>query len=244
MPAHSIDRPRASDPPIISIILPTFNSARFVREAIDSVLAQDVQCFELIAVDDGSTDDTLEILRTYQSIIRIERPHGGASMARNAGIAAARGSMLAFLDSDDVWPSNRLRVALAYFEEHPEIDYLLGKEMLFVAPGFVAPSWLPPHLLAEPHDAANTPTLMARREAFSRVGLFDRAYDPGEDTEWLVRAAEAGLRLARVPDTLVHRRLHGENQSLAGRREMRSRLIAIARGSIRRQRARNGTGQP
>jgi glycosyltransferase involved in cell wall biosynthesis len=120
------------DGPLVSVVMPTFNSARYLLQALESVFAQDYRPIEIIAVDDGSTDRTLDLLRNQSGVICIQQPHRGVSAARNIGITSARGNILAFLDSDDLWPTNRLRIAVAHFEAHPEIGYVLAKQMLFV----------------------------------------------------------------------------------------------------------------
>jgi glycosyltransferase involved in cell wall biosynthesis len=108
--------------PPVSIIIPTYNRAALVQEAVASVLAQTWREFELLVVDDGSTDPTSEALAPYASRIRLLRreSRGGVSAARNTGIAAARGEWLAFLDSDDLWLPEKLAQQMAYLTSHPE----------------------------------------------------------------------------------------------------------------------------
>jgi glycosyltransferase involved in cell wall biosynthesis len=97
--------------PLVSVIMPAYNTARYIREAIDSVLDQDYPSKELIVIDDGSTDGTLEVLRSYgDRITLIEQRNQGSAVARNAGLAAARGECIAFLDSDDIWLPGKLRL--------------------------------------------------------------------------------------------------------------------------------------
>ena len=94
--------PKPTPPPTVSVVIPAYNAAWCVRKAIDSVLAQDYRDFEVIVVNDGSTDDTADVLASYANTIRvIDQPNGGMSNARNAGIRAACGEFIAFLDSDD-----------------------------------------------------------------------------------------------------------------------------------------------
>jgi glycosyltransferase involved in cell wall biosynthesis len=102
--------------PLVSVVIPTYNCARFLPQAIDSVLGQSYSRRELIVVDDGSTDDTDAVLRRYAGRIRIvQRPNGGVSSARNRGIRESRGEFVAFLDSDDIWHSDKLQRQLALF---------------------------------------------------------------------------------------------------------------------------------
>jgi glycosyltransferase involved in cell wall biosynthesis len=107
----------------VSVIIPTYNRAALVKEAVASVLAQTCRDFELLVVDDGSTDGTPEALAAYAGEIRVlSRPdRGGVSAARNAGIAAARGEWLAFLDSDDLWLPEKLERQMAFMEAHPQL---------------------------------------------------------------------------------------------------------------------------
>ena len=106
--------------PTVSVIIPTFNRAWFLAEAIDSVLVQDFEDFEIIVVDDGSTDHTFEILKSYPQILILRQNRQGVSAARNAGIGRSKGSFIAFLDSDDLWLPNKLSTQVAFFDEHPE----------------------------------------------------------------------------------------------------------------------------
>jgi glycosyltransferase involved in cell wall biosynthesis len=224
-------------PPLVSVILPTFNSERFLVDTLQSVLTQDYRAFEIIAVDDGSTDGTLDLLRAQSEVAWIEQPHRGVAAARNTAIAGARGSILSFLDSDDLWPSDRLTVAVAHLEAHPDVGYVLGRQRMFAEPGCPVPSWVRPEWLAEPHDAANAGVLVVRREVFARVGGFNIDFDLGEDTEWLTRASEARIPMARLPDVLLHRRLHGANLSIKTLDRRKEALARIARESIRRRRS-------
>ena len=107
--------------PLVSVIIPTYNRGWIVKEAIDSVLEQDFSDYELIVVDDGSDDDTPAILKTYgKKIAVLRQPNKGVSAARNRGIEAAAGSLIAFLDSDDVWLPRKLSAQVKFFKQNPE----------------------------------------------------------------------------------------------------------------------------
>ena len=108
--------------PLVSVIMPAYNCAAFVNEAIESVLGQDYENKELIVVDDGSTDATAEAIAGFGDRLRVIRqPNRGPAAARNRGVAEARGSYLAFLDGDDVWLPGKLATQMAYVVEHPEV---------------------------------------------------------------------------------------------------------------------------
>ncbi|MEJ2283153.1 MAG: glycosyltransferase family A protein, partial [Desulfobacterales bacterium] len=107
--------------PLVSVIIPTFNRGWIIQEAIDSVLAQDFTDFELILVDDGSTDDTGQILEAYGRDLTVYRQSNrGVSAARNRGIAAATGRLIAFLDSDDLWLPRKLSSQVDFFNSNPD----------------------------------------------------------------------------------------------------------------------------
>lgn len=112
---------KTSSNPCISVIIPTYNRCWILKEAIDSVLSQKFSDFEIIVVDDGSTDATNELLSTYgDQITTISQQNKGVSAARNAGISFARGGYIAFLDSDDMWLPEKLSCQHDFFQSHPE----------------------------------------------------------------------------------------------------------------------------
>ena len=108
--------------PFVSVIIPTYNRAVSIGRAIESVLGQTYVEYEIVVVDDGSTDNTQQILKTYDGLIKcIAQKNAGVSAARNAGIQIARGEWIAFLDSDDQWFPNYLKLQIECIERSPEI---------------------------------------------------------------------------------------------------------------------------
>jgi glycosyltransferase involved in cell wall biosynthesis len=126
--------------PVISVIITSYNYARFVDEAIQSVLDQTYQDFEVIVVDDGSTDDTRSVLDRFgDRITCIYQANQGKSIALNRGIAVSRGRYLAFLDSDDCWLPHSLQARLAAFEDDPELGVVYGRTLVIDETGRVLP---------------------------------------------------------------------------------------------------------
>ena len=137
--------------PEVSVIIPTFNRAEYLGESIDSVLAQEGPSFEVIIVDDGSTDDTPSVLAPYGSRVQVLRqPNRGIAAARNAGVTAARGDFIAFHDSDDMALPGRLSIPHAYLKAHPWIHVMIGNGIFLPAEGSGAPTrpWLRPEVAA------------------------------------------------------------------------------------------------
>jgi glycosyltransferase involved in cell wall biosynthesis len=178
---------------LVSVVIPTHNRAWCLAEAVDSVLAQEFRDFELIVVDDGSADDTPLLLEGYGDAIRVlRRGNRGVSAARNDGIAAARGELIAFLDSDDLWLPGKLARQVAFFASHPEA-LICQTEELWVRNGRrVNPGKRHRKrggMIFEPSldlCLVSPSAVMARRGLFERVGLFDESLPACEDYDlWL-----------------------------------------------------------
>lgn len=186
--------------PQISVILPAHNRAHCIGQAIDSVLAQRFADFELIVVDDGSSDATLEVARAYDDprlkVVALGR-NCGSNAARNAGICAARASLLAFLDSDDAYLPHKLGVVVAEFARRPELGVLVDSYLVQFPDDRPEQQRLNPLIEGEAFVEAlfqrrlwkATPAISARREAVLVAGLFDEELGRRQDFEFLARAA-------------------------------------------------------
>jgi len=141
---------------LVSVIVPVYNGEPFLYSALESILVQDYYPLEVIVVNDGSTDNTAAILKSFANVTHISQENRGVAAARNKGIAVSRGDVIAFLDADDFWPCDRLTHTLMYLEQNPEIGYVLGKQMMFLEPGCDIPAWVKPEWLIEPQEASNT----------------------------------------------------------------------------------------
>ncbi len=206
---------------LISCIIPVYNGARFLAEALDSVLAQPHRPLEIIVVDDGSTDETAEVCRRYTGAIQYERQqNAGPAAARNRGIRRAHGEFLAFQDTDDLWHPDKLARQLARFQTRPELDLCLCHVRNFWVPE-LKDEEVQLRQQHHPLTAAALPgytlqTVVVRRRSFDRVGYLNEALRPvGEDIDWFVRAREAGLVSEMLDDVLLFRRMHQHNISRA-----------------------------
>jgi len=213
---------------LVSVVIPTFNSADYLAPAIQSVLAQTCQDFEIIVVDDASTDYTEEALRPYaKRICYVRQERGGPSVARNRGILQARGELIAFLDADDVWRPTKLARQVEFLDHYPEAclvytDFTRGPQ-----PGSNNESRLQAF---KPRDSAQafhglleenfiaTPTVMVRRSALAGSGLFDPKLRGSEDLELWLRLAggPSGISVRSfgfIDEVLVDVRQHEANTS-------------------------------
>lgn len=192
--------------PNVSVIIPTHNRRDFVREAIASVLAQTYQDFELIVVDDGSTDDTCEVVQEFPGVRYLAQENRGVSAARNRGVLHSNGKMLAFLDSDDLWQPRKLEMQVAFFTAQPGARICQTEEI-----------WLRKGVRVNPHNKHKKPSgdifarslhlclvspsaVMMRRELFERMGGFDESLPACEDYDlWLRIAVTEPVHLIETP---------------------------------------------
>lgn len=193
--------------PLVSVIIPTYNRGWTISRAVDSVLFQTFRDFELIVVDDGSEDDTAAILAGYDADIRVIRqPNAGVSAARNAGVRAAGGEFIAFLDSDDYWLPEKLHIQIAYFNTHPETAICQTEEI-----------WIRNGKRVNPKKVHKKPSgrifraslalclvspsaVMLRRELFDEIGGFDETLPACEDYDlWLRISARYPVCLIDTP---------------------------------------------
>jgi glycosyltransferase involved in cell wall biosynthesis len=201
--------------PRISAIVPVFNGARFLGEAIDSVLAQTYEPVEIVVVDDGSTDGTARIARSYgDRILYVSQKNAGLGAARNAGIRHTTSPFVAFLDADDRWRPEKLARQMARFREQSDLDLCVtGFQNFWTPEQEVEALRFRDHMIARPFWGYVVPTMAARRDAFDRFGTFDPALRHSPGAVWIMRAVARGAKLAVIPDVLMDRRLHGSNLS-------------------------------
>ena len=198
--------------PPVSVIIPTFNRAAVLGRAMDSVLGQTYPHFELIVVDDGSTDQTRDLVVSCDATIRyLYQPNQGPAAARNAGIAAARFDLLAFLDSDDCFVPQKLTLQVAAMQAAPacrishtnEIWYRNGLHLNQKKKHRKASGDIFAQSLAL--CVVGMSTVMARREFFARVGLFDETFPCCEDYDlWLRASPSESFLLVDEPLTIKH----------------------------------------
>jgi glycosyltransferase involved in cell wall biosynthesis len=207
-----------SDEPAVSVILPVYDGEPYLAQAIDSVLGQAHRPYELIVVDDGSTDGSASVAARYGAPLRLVRQaHAGGAAALNRGVELATGRYLAFIDADDLWQPDKLRLQLDAFARQPPPDLVFGHVLQFHSPELPAALKARIHCPPEPQPGRSALCLLARRDTCLRVGPYATGFRTGWFIDWYMRAMDLGLRSVMLPDVVARRRLHGANLGLRDR---------------------------
>lgn len=222
----------------LSVIMAVWNGERYLREALDSLLGQSRPAEEIVVVDDGSTDRTAEILASYGPALRVVRQeNAGIYAALNRGIAASTGTLLAFLDHDDLCTPLSLACRREHLEDHPELDGVFGLVEQFVSPELGPEVARRYRLVLGPRPVELLLALMLRRQAFDRVGPLDASRRTKSNIDWISRSRHAGLHLDTLPVLVAHRRVHTSNMSLQATEAGNADLLAVVRAHHRRRQA-------
>jgi glycosyltransferase involved in cell wall biosynthesis len=223
--------------PLVSVMIGVYNAEPYLGEAIESVLTQDYRPIELIVVDDGSTDGSAEVARSFPQARVVRQENAGNGAARNRAVEEASGELYAFLDADDRFTAGKLSLQKAALDSDPGLDMVFGHVCEFFSPELdeqVRASLRQPAPEPMPWTAPNL--MLIRRESFERVGPFTTSVRVGVTVDWFARAAEAGLRHTILPDVVLERRLHTQNNGLR-EAASRSQYLEVIRQAMERRRA-------
>lgn len=222
--------------PLISVIIPVYNYQDFLVAAIESALGQSYKNTEIIVLDDGSQDASFSIANKYSGIKCIRLTHRGVSAARNTGIKEANGDYIAFLDADDVWFKDKLKIQIDLLEKNPDLGYVLAKMKNFYDKSDKTACWMKESEFNK--NPIGIQTLLARKEVFNIVGLFDVRLSIAEDMDWFLRAKEKQIPMYIIDKVLVKRRIHNNNICRIFYRQRKGTMAEILHKSIIRQRNR------
>jgi glycosyltransferase involved in cell wall biosynthesis len=226
----------SAERPLVSVIMAAYNVEPYIREALESLLAQDWDPFEVVVVDDGSTDRTGEIVQSFGQVRYVRQDNAGPAAARNAAIAQATGAFVANFDSDDLLPPWRLGVQVRYLLEHPAVACVFGRQEWLDAP-----PWLGRDVVYGDLDGIPLSSAMFRREALEELGGYDSRFEPSEDMDLVIRMRERGLEYVVLPDLVLYRRYHAS--SLTGARPPDQPLLRSLRAKLERTRE-SGASDP
>jgi glycosyltransferase involved in cell wall biosynthesis len=222
--------------PLVTVVVAVHNGERFLRSALESLYAQDYEPFEVVFVDDGSTDGSAEIARAFAGIRYVHQQNQGLAAARNTGLSLANGEFLAYLDDDDLIPSHKLRRQAGYLVDNPDVGCVLGRQEIMLEPGVEPPEWLTRDPVFGDLDGIPFVSAMIRTELLRAVGGFDPSYRFAEDRDLFVRLREHGVRIEVLPEVLLFRRFHGENMNFR-LRPQKHPLLRSLKAKLDRERA-------
>lgn len=220
---------------MVSVVIPTYNRANYIGQAIDSVISQSYSQTEIIVIDDGSTDDTPRVVASYGERVRyVWQENSGIGAARNHGVRLSSGEFLGFLDSDDLWQAEKLERQLAAFLTDSKLKLVFSGVKNFISPDLSNEEKQKIVCDDAVHAGVYPAALLLRRETFYQVGEFETHWKTSEFIEWYSRALELGLPKFVIPEALVLRRLHQSNH---GRTESNDYAVALKAILDRRRRA-------
>lgn len=228
---------RMTETPLVSVVIPAYNAAWCIARAIESVLAQGFRDYELIVVDDGSTDGTVAALSRFGEAVRVlSKSNGGLSSARNAGIQASRGHYVAFLDADDWWLEDKLERQVSLMRSRPELAFCSTAARIERPDGELLGEWhcggdtgaaLEAIFATNAFVAGSGSAVLARRDALDQAGGFDERLRSLEDIDmWMRLAAVGGYACIDAPLTVILKR----SESMSGNFDvMRNAAITVMR---------------
>jgi glycosyltransferase involved in cell wall biosynthesis len=230
--------------PLCSLVVPAYNMERYVAETVESALAQTYRPLEIVIVDDGSTDGTAAIAKSYldqPEVVYVFQENRGLAGARNRGIAESHGEYIVLLDADDVWMPQKVERAVDHLETHPDVGwlttdcYLLREETRTEERyyGTFVPDEFPVGARAQLDMIAKrnymSVACIIRRSLFDRFGVFDEQLRRSEDYDLWIRFLLGGTSVARIPEPLGWYRLHGASLSADPHAQWDSHLTVMER---------------
>lgn len=222
--------------PRVSVLIPCYNAGAYLAQAVESVLDQTYQDFEIIVVDDGSTDDTASVAGAFSRVRYVYHAHSGIPVTRNLAVSHARGEFITFLDADDLWDKTKLEKQVAYMDSHPDCQLVYAIARNFFGGESETMTPRQKQLLE-----ANMDNYMAscciRRSVFETYGGFSENYPCGEDTHWVFRLRAAGVSMSHcIQEPLYLRRIHDSNISLSHSKVEQASMMKLMADAIRQVR--------
>ncbi|OGW41381.1 MAG: hypothetical protein A2Y97_09450 [Nitrospirae bacterium RBG_13_39_12] len=198
---------------LISVIIPVYNCELYLAEAIESVFTQTYRPIEVIIVDDGSTDGTAKIALSFgDSVCYVHQPNRGPAAARNRGIKMAHGNIIGFLDADDKWSENKLKIQISHMDKNPSLEVVLGRRQYIRLSG-IEEGIHKFEKFSSPQIALNLGCSLIRKSVFGKVGLFDETLFQCDDWDWFMRCRESEINIITHHEVTLLQRIHKNNMT-------------------------------
>jgi glycosyltransferase involved in cell wall biosynthesis len=221
--------------PLVSVIIPVYNSEKYLGESITSVLAQTYQPIEIIIVNDGSTDGSEKIANKFsKQTSYFFQNNQGAAAARNYGVEKSNGDFISFLDADDLWESDKIDKQMKAFKSS-EADMIFGNVYQFISPDVDSKSKIKLEESDKMLPGFVPGTLFMEKSSFQKVGPFNTSWSVGEFIDWYLHAQDAGLNHFMLSEIVMRRRIHSSNLGIR-LKDMRTDYVKIIKASLDRRR--------
>jgi len=230
-----------SKSPCVSVVIPCYNAARYVSDAIQTVLDQGHDNLQILVTDDGSSDDSAQAIKAFgDRVDYVWQENGGICAARNNCLRRVTGDYIAFLDADDLWTPDSLKVRLDHLRNNSHVDLVYGTVKPFLSEDLseeeAAKSQLP-----DMQAGRLAGSVLCRAESFFRVGFFDENLRLGETFDWLLRAKDAGLSEQVLDHIVLLRRVHDTN-TVKKDKEINQHYLQALRQSLARRKQMGAGG--
>jgi glycosyltransferase involved in cell wall biosynthesis len=224
----------AKSHPRISVVMPLYNAAPFVGEALESIRAQTLPVEDVIVVDDGSTDTGAEIAASFSCVTLIRKAHSGIGKTLNLGLARATGDYLSFLDADDRWLPQKTAAQMAALQADPQLDMVFGYSSRFRR---LDREGIASEEVIDIVRGLSKGCLLIRSASFHKAGLFPDRGGEHDFMSWYFRAMEINLRSTMLSDVVTERRIHDRNHGILNKDSQRQAYFATLKASLERRRA-------
>lgn len=222
--------------PLVTVLMTVYNNGPYVAEAIESAQNQTYRNVEIVCVDDGSNDDSWEVLQRFPSVKKVRQDRGGIGAARNVAVGMATGDYYTFLDADDRFPEDKLAIQLAAFDQDPSLEVVYGHVREFVSPDISPEDAARIRPAVDYNESHLSGVMLIKQEAFHRVGPWTVGLKVGTGVDWYARSQEHHLTTLVLPDVLLERRLHLSNNGLQ-QADNRIQYASILKAALDRRRA-------
>jgi glycosyltransferase involved in cell wall biosynthesis len=217
----------------ISVIISVYNAERYLSESLDSVLNQSMPAKEIIVINDGSTDQTINILKSYGKKIKlIDRENKGVPYSVNEGLSEVKQPWIAFNDGDDIWSQNKLELQYNYLLEHKDLRILFGMMRQFISPELSEEDKASIYVPNSPEKALIRPAMLAHQSVFEDYGLFNPTLKAGDFIEWFQKIKENDLKFDFIDEVIYCRRLH--KNSLSNKEGVKDDFLKILKAKLDR----------
>jgi glycosyltransferase involved in cell wall biosynthesis len=198
---------------LVSVIIAVYNGEAFLAEAVESIKDQIYQPLEIIIVDDGSTDGTKKIAASFgDTVCYVHQTNRGPASARNRGIKMAHGNSIGFLDADDMWSKNKLRLQISHLDRDPTLEVVLGLRQYLRLSGIEEGKYKFEEN-GSPQVALNLGCSLIRKSVFDKVGFFDETLFYCDDWDWFMRCRESGINIMTHKEVTLFQRIHKHNMT-------------------------------